>query len=51
MRVCRPGEHIVAKIEIEARIAFQVITEDVDDVDLHVTFCIDHAARDEVFDE
>jgi hypothetical protein len=28
-----------------------VITEDVDDVDLHVTFCIDHAARDEVFDE
>jgi|SRR5262245_47791704 len=44
MRVCRAGEDIEAKIEIETRIAFQGITVDVDDVDLHVTFCIDHTA-------
>src|SRR6266446_5353415 len=32
-------------------IAFQMITENVDDVDLHVAFCIDHTAWYEVFDE
>jgi hypothetical protein len=51
MRVCRPCEDIVAEIELEMLIEFQMIAENVDDANLHVAFCIDHTAWYEVFDE
>lgn len=51
VRTCWPGEDIVAKIELETLIELQMIAENVDDVDLHVAFCIDHTAWYEVLDE
>lgn len=51
MRVCRPGVDVVAEIKLELLIEFQMIAENVDDVDLHVAFRIDYTAWYEVFDE